>query len=190
MVEAIVAKREGAESSQVAPKRKHAGGRPTKYDAKAHPIAAAALAALGLIGPEIADELGIAMSTFSKWQAEHIEFSEAIKAAKVEPDDEVEQSLYKRALGESVKSRTFIAGREVIEYHAADTTACIFWLCNRRPERWKHVNRVEHTGANGGPIDVRHRTLNEIEAEISALDSEYELLCDARPQAASDGAEG
>ena len=28
----------------------------------------------------------------------------------------------------------------------------IFYLINRSPHRWKHVQRVEHTGAEGKPI--------------------------------------
>lgn len=179
----IMAERDAAPHA----KPKHAGGRPTKYDAKAHPIAAAALAGLGLTEQELAHELGVSTTTLDNWKAKYPEFSGALKAAKVVPDEEVEQALFKRATGEQVKSRTFVAGREVIEYHASDTTACIFWLCNRRPDRWRHVNRVEVTGADGGPMQVEHLTETELDREIARLVADLGVQAAPRGAAAREG---
>lgn len=45
----------------------------------------------------------------------------------------------------------------LIEYEEEvppDTTACIFWLKNRRSDLWRDKREHEHTGKNGGPIDM------------------------------------
>jgi hypothetical protein len=39
----------------------------------------------------------------------------------------------------------------IVPYRAVaqpDTTACIFWLKNRRPDRWRDVHKHEHGGPN------------------------------------------
>ena len=36
------------------------------------------------------------------------------------------------------------------EHVPPDTTACIFWLKNRRKDEWR--DRQEHTGADGTPL--------------------------------------
>lgn len=38
--------------------------------------------------------------------------------------------------------------------HKGETGAQVFWLCNRQPEEWQHVQKIEGTGA-GGAIPVR-----------------------------------
>ena len=78
---------------------KHAGGRPSKYDAVFHPLLVESLARNGLINPQIAERMGIATSTLSKWMNDYPEFSDALKRGREEPDDKVENSLLKRALG-------------------------------------------------------------------------------------------
>lgn len=46
-------------------------------------------------------------------------------------------------------------------------TAIIFLLNGRRPEKYKQVSRVEHTGANGGPI--RTVTIDALDEAIAEL---------------------
>ena len=145
--------------------------RPTKYDSKMHPQFAQALASLGLTEKEISVKMNIAMSTLSKWKGEYPEFSEALKQGKIEPDEKVERSLYERAVGyyhDSVK--IFMPGgaknpvyAPYIEHVAPDTTACIFWLKNRKPKEWR--DRQELTGSEGGPIGFR--LVKPGEADIS-----------------------
>lgn len=52
------------------------------------------------------------------------DFAEAIEKAKHALTEIVEDSLYSQAV-------------------KGNTTAIIFWLCNRVPNRWKHINKVE-----------------------------------------------
>ena len=65
----------------------------------------------------------------------HDEFAAAVSAGRDIADDRVQYSLYRSACEGNV-------------------TACIFWLCNRRPDRWRHVQRIEHTGGGDGQITI------------------------------------
>src|SRR5215207_9205334 len=71
------------------------GGRPTLYKPEFTAQAAKACQA-GFTDQELADLFGVAVSIISAWKAEHVEFSEALKAGKAEADDRVERALYHR----------------------------------------------------------------------------------------------
>ena len=189
LVAEIVAKRESAGKPQVAPEPKAKVGRPPKYDENAHPLAAAMLAIAGKTNDEIAESLGIARDTLYDWQSKYEAFSDALKDGKVAPDDEVEAALLTNAKGGSLKRRTYIpaTGGYADEFYPPSDTACIFWLCNRRPARWKHVNRVEVTGADGGPIQHADATADTLEAyalEALALVESAERIANAGSEVA------
>lgn len=98
---------------------------------------------LGAIDKDIQEALGIVSSTFYKWRHDYPEFMQALKVGKETADDRVEMSLYKRAVGygqESVKIFQFQGEPIVVPYTeniAPDPTSCIFWLKNRRPDKWR-----------------------------------------------------
>jgi hypothetical protein len=102
---------------------------------------------------EIADFLAINVATLYRWKNDHPEFCEALKEAKTEADARVEASLYHRALGYSYDSEEVRVLKDgqiirvpIREHVPPDTTACIFWLKNRRPERWRDRQDVDkHT---------------------------------------------
>jgi hypothetical protein len=129
-------------------------GRPTKYNPEFHPKLAYNLALRGLTDVQMAEELDIVESTFHLWKKEHPEFSESLKRGKEEPDQKVEDSLFQRATGyshDAVKILMPAGAPEPIyapyvEHYAPDTTAAIFWLKNRRPDRWRDKQEVEHSG--------------------------------------------
>lgn len=129
------------------PERK--GGRPALYH-KSYAIQAAKLCALGATDKEMADFFEVALSTLSLWKVEYPAFSEALKDAKAVADNRVERSLYQKAVGYTFESeKIFQNDGEVIraatvEHIPPDTTACIFWLKNRRPQLWRDVWRHEH----------------------------------------------
>ena len=100
--------------------------------------------------------MGVAYSTFRKWLEKYEALSAALKKGKAPVDYEVENALYKRATGYTVKLKKpikvkttkRITGKgEVTEerieyadeeqYIPPDTTAQIFWLKNRRPDKWR-----------------------------------------------------
>ena len=110
----------------------------------------------GLTDEQIARKIGINPATLYKWLDKYGEIGKAIKKGKAPVDIEVENALLKKALGFSVKIKKPIKLRtkkqlkdkgtieeERIEYVdeevyiPPDTTAQIFWLKNRRPDKWR-----------------------------------------------------
>lgn len=139
---------------------KSKGGRPT--DLKKEFIGQAKkLAKLGATDIELADFFEVNVSTLYRWRNSSPEFCEALKVGKKESDDRVEQSLFHRALGferDAVKIFLSKEGKPVYAVYREtvppDTTACIFWLKNRRKEEWRDKVENEHTGKDGGPISL------------------------------------
>lgn len=127
--------------------------RPTKYDSKVHPQLAEAWAAAGKINTEIAEKLGIAESTLRLWEKRHKAFSAALKSGRSPSDDRVERSLFERAIGYSNPNAVKIflpqGSTEPIyapytEHYPPEVVACIFWLKNRRPEKWRDKQELDH----------------------------------------------
>lgn len=128
--------------------------RPTKYNATYHVPWARSLMLRGCTIQELADQMEVTKSTIHKWMNEHEEFSDAIKRGRDYSDLQVELSLYKRATGTKVTEKktivqtgkngeTIPARVEVYEKDVPpDTTACIFWLKNRRPAEWRETNNI------------------------------------------------
>ncbi len=126
--------------------------RPSKYD-EALLDQVRELALAGKTDEEIASSLDVSRSTMALWKVRHPEFSDALKAWKGESDDAVEQSLYRKAL-------------------SGDTTACIFWLKNRRSDQWRDVKHID------GRQQVTHRyDLDSLGDE--RLDELERILADA-----------
>lgn len=117
------------------------------------------LASFGLTDEEIAPKCGISVATLNNWKKKYPEFLEAIKEAKRKPDELVERSLYQRAVGYYYQAEKIFCGKDGIVTRAPyiahcppDVTAQIYWTKNRDPDRWR--DRQEHTGKNGGPIEI------------------------------------
>ncbi|WP_263708046.1 transposase [Shouchella tritolerans] len=55
-----------------------------------------------------------------------------------------------------------------------DTTAQIFWLKNRRPDRWRDKQEVNHSGAIDHGVDLKALSLEELRAlaKLNASDEE------------------
>lgn len=102
----------------------------------------------GLIDAQIAKKIGIAPQTLCEWVRRFPSFGEALKKGKKPVDDEVESALLKSALGFEYEETI----TEIIEqpdgshrkqvkrfkrYAPPSNTAQIFWLKNRRPEKWR-----------------------------------------------------
>lgn len=144
-------------------------GRPSKFKPE-FIEQAVKLCNLGATNREMAEFFGVQESTFHLWKIEHSEFSEALKTAKAEADSRVVESLYRRALGYSHDEvhvsnyQGTITLTPIVKHYAPDTVAAIFWLKNRRPEEWRDVKAVEHSGS------VAHRHVHELsEAELERI---------------------
>lgn len=118
----------------------------------------------GLIDEQIAENIGINPATLYDWKKKYDEISEALKKGKEVVDRQVENALLKRALGyeyEEVKEKyecNVLTERTVIKKEVApDTTAQIFWLKNRRPDKWRDKQEVDMN------LNTRDKTIKELD---------------------------
>lgn len=139
----------------------------------------------GLIDEQIAENMGIVPSTLYRWKNEHEEISEALKKGKEVVDRQVENALLKRALGYSYEEVTkeicenpetgnleMKITKKVKKEVVPDTTAQIFWLKNRRPDKWRDKQSMEHSG----DVTVRNQYENMTEEELMELAKKYEKI--------------
>ncbi len=102
----------------------------------------------GLTDEQIAGNMGISHTTLYEWRKKYPNISEALKKGKEVVDVEVENALYKRAIGYDYEETTEEQSEDgykkrVIKKHMPpDTTACIFWLKNRKPREWRDKQEV------------------------------------------------
>lgn len=132
----------------------------------------------GLIDEQIAENIGINPATLYEWKKRYPKISEALKKGKKVVDIQVENALLKRAIGYSykeIKTEETADGDRVtttIKEVVPDTTAQIFWLKNRRPERWRDKQNIEHSGN----VDVRKVYEDMTEEELMKLAEKYEKI--------------
>lgn len=103
---------------------------------------------LGLTEQQISKNLGISRSTLNDFKNKHRELMEAIRKGREVAVAELENGLYKRALGfnyeETRVSIRVIDGREVrfteksTKYQAPDVGACIILLKNKDRPNWSN----------------------------------------------------
>lgn len=97
---------------------------------------------------DIANRIGIAVSTLRGWRAQYPEFDEALKRGREIIDYKVENALLKSALGyktKEVKVTTTMRYGKVVETvkevtdkeQAPNVSAIQCWLFNRLPNKWK-----------------------------------------------------
>ena len=98
----------------------------------------------GLTDEQIAHNMGISTRTLYRWKKKSCQICQALKKGKEVADREVENALFKRAVGyDYTETRTeekngVITKKTITTKHIpGDTTAMIFWLKNRKPEVWK-----------------------------------------------------
>lgn len=154
-------------------------GRGTKYDPNVHPVMAKYMARCGLTDKEIAKEFGISIRTLNYWKKSHVEFLHSLKENKKLVDAMVEDSLLKKAIGYEVEETEVVATKDgkntrikKTKKWIHDTTAAIFWLKNRQPERWRELQSVEHSGevTNKTNLDLSYMSDEELQEEIKKLE--------------------
>jgi phage terminase len=107
----------------------------------------------GLTDEQICKNLGIVKDTFYKYKEKYADFSDALKKGKEVADIEVENALFKRAIGykykEVIKEVKEVDGKkstyvkEVIKEMPGDVAAQIFWLKNRKSSKWKDKQDID-----------------------------------------------
>mgnify|MGYP003655792909 CR=1 FL=1 len=140
-------------------------GRPTKYKAE-YNKQAERLCKLGATDADLAEFFEVNEDTIHEWKKVHPKFSESIKDAKAEFDDNsVEKSLARRAMGFMRVKEVFNPEgfKEMLQEEVPpDTTACIFWLKNRKPKDWRDKQDHEITGKDGAEfIPILNITLKK-----------------------------
>ena len=160
------------EKKNLAEKKKR--GRKSEYRIE-YADQALKLCLLGATDKELSEFFYVSEQTLNKWKKDYPEFLESLKKGKNIADANVASRLYNRAIGYNCKATKFATSngkitdsKEFIEHYPPDTTAAIFWLKNRQPEKW--------------------RDKKEVDANVN-LGDELESLTDEQLQAIIDGKE-
>ena len=133
----------------------------------------------GLSDIQVAKNMGISKTTFYDWMNKYPAMSDSVKKGKQPVDFEVENALLKRALGYEIEeTNTFITinskGEKIQrvtktkKHIAPDTTAAIFWLKNRQPDKWRKMNPAFESKTE---IEI-----NKLQAEIKKLEAETDKI--------------
>ena len=100
----------------------------------------------GLTLQEIADNLGIALSTLCNYKNQYPELNEALKKGVDESLYTVENALFKAACGYYYTEEEMTKNGNIVEltkYAKPNITACIFYLKNKAPNgKWR--DKQEH----------------------------------------------
>lgn len=139
----------------------------------------------GLTDEQIAENIGINVCTLYDWKNKYPNIAEALKDGKDVADRQVENALFKSALGytfdevtKELKDDELVVTKVVHKEVQPNTTAQIFWLKNRKRAEWR--DRVENaiTGADGGAVKVETLTESDVDKRIKVLESKLKGLKD------------
>lgn len=108
----------------------------------------------GLTEEQIAYNMGIAYKTLWEWKGKYSDICNALKRSKEIVDREVENALYKNAMGfeyievkeimeKDEKGKDVKRIEKIKKYMPPNTTAQIFWLKNRKTMEWRDKQDVE-----------------------------------------------
>lgn len=137
----------------------------------------------GLTDEQIAKKIGVNARTLYEWKDKYQQISQALKKGKEVIDIQVENALLKRALGyqyEEVKTEVADDGgtkvTRTIKEVIPDTTAQIFWLKNRRPDKWRQKpEAVEpETVEDDGLLSALDAKVEELQDDVDMLPEETE----------------
>lgn len=103
----------------------------------------------GLTDEQLAHNMGITAKTLYVWKKEYRAICEALKKGKEVVDYEVENALLNKALG-------------------GDTTAQIFWLKNRRPDKWRDKPEASVPTVDTAWEDGLSQSLRELAQDLES----------------------
>lgn len=138
--------------------------RPTRYR-RHYADQVEKLCILGATDRDLAHFFDVCEATINNWKNKYPKFLEAIKRGKEEADMKVAQKLHERATGYSWLECQPIKIKEVyyndqgkrcekehiemvkVEKHTPpDATSMIFWLKNRKSDKWRDKQDINHSG--------------------------------------------
>lgn len=115
-------------------------------------------ARMGLTDEQIAKNMGVNKTTLYDWIKKFPDISNSIKKGKAPIDFEVENALFKRAIGyeyeevetiiEEIDGKQRKRIKKIKKVALPETSAMIFWLKNRKPEQWRKLNPVVEAKLN------------------------------------------
>lgn len=112
----------------------------------------------GLTDEQIAKNMGVNKTTLYDWMKKFPDISNSIKKGKAPIDFEVENALFKRAIGyeyeevetiiEEIDGKQRKRIKKIKKVALPETSAMIFWLKNRKPKEWRKLNPVVEAKLN------------------------------------------
>ena len=99
---------------------------------------------------QIADNLGIGLSTLKKYRKKSVAIRAALKKGREVSDYHVENALYNAAINGNVQ-------------------AMIFWLKNRKPQQWKDKKEPLEIEIMKKELELRERKLKLEEEKLTDL---------------------
>lgn len=104
---------------------------------------------------------GIARQTFYEWKNEDSEFAAAVEDIQEVAIDYVESKLFEKIEGVTMLGKgAEIEGEPPVYTIPPSDTAIIFYLKTKAKKRG-YVERQEHTGGDGGPIETTNKHVVE-----------------------------
>lgn len=108
----------------------------------------------GLTDEQIANNMGVNVRTVYDWKNKFPQFSHALKKGKDVVDRQVENAMFKSAIGYKYDEVTqelnedgdLVVTKVVTKQVQPNSTAGIFWLKNRKPKEWRDKIETEHSG--------------------------------------------
>ena len=135
----------------------------------AEPRQDAFLEALAEIGRAdlAAEKIGIQRETVYKWRRRDPEFVKRMDAARREASLILEDEAKRRAV-DGVEEPVFYLGQECGAIRRYSDTLLIFLLKCNNPEKFRDIVHNEHTGKDGGAIELKAAELSDAELLVIA----------------------
>ena len=128
----------------------------------------------GLSDAQLANNMGIHVSTLYEWKNKYSEINEALRTGKEVADRMVENALFQSCFDRKITVRKAFKVKEVYydengkrcekeHLETAEEDVAIpanekaqeFWLYNRRSADWSRKDKLELSGSGGGPLEIR-----------------------------------
>jgi hypothetical protein len=103
---------------------------------------AKAMCERGATNGDLAHFFNVTVKTIRQWRLQYEAFGTAVKIGKAVADERVEQALYERAIGYDYDV-DIGRGKSVVKHVPPDIAAMKVWLFNRRPDRWKDLQKSD-----------------------------------------------
>jgi len=145
-------------------------GRPTKYDTHIVPYLdrLPKMKRQGMTDEQIAFKLGVNISSFKRYKKDNPALAKAIKGGRMELVEDLEDTLYSKALGGRIITRTKTTqlDKKIVKVEtwkdemAPDTSSLIFALKNIASEFWQDRKVVDSQYSSKELAELRDSVAN------------------------------